>query len=366
MRRSGEWRPRLRLASANSGGAGDPPAGHYDPAARNSLDWVERPLAARFKKSGPGSEIATVERREASVPIAKGRPTPRKRGLVAPRTRDRRLSALRSPSLRGGASWNSPDASRAAGTKGAVNMGRARLRASDEVDDLGEHKHSPYQLGRMLRGVHDELGLWQRCRHKACKRARRCRGDVDRLRPPLCRRQRMAGGRHEGLRAPDCRRRRRRNGPPRRVGPATVRRRPRRRSARPSDEARDGNRSKQTTGRRRRGAQSARDVLVRAPSAANGRDRPLAAVCGQGLPQGRPLPRRRRPMPGKYGRHRHHGCARRGGRAAPAPRRARRCGSPTGTCWRCWAARSRAPPRRANEIWASPGAAMIRAGCLTS
>ncbi|MET0634053.1 MAG: hypothetical protein ABWY92_24710 [Xanthobacteraceae bacterium] len=58
-------------------------------------------------------------------------------------------------------------------------MGRARLRASDEVDDLGEHKHSPYQLGRMLRGVHDELGLWQRCRHKACKRARRCRADVD-------------------------------------------------------------------------------------------------------------------------------------------------------------------------------------------
>ena len=58
-------------------------------------------------------------------------------------------------------------------------MGRARLRASDEVDDLGEHKHSFYQIGRMLRGVHDELGLWQRCRHKACKRARRCRGDVD-------------------------------------------------------------------------------------------------------------------------------------------------------------------------------------------
>ena len=42
-----------------------------DPAARNSLYWVERPLAARFKKSGPGSEIATVERREAGVPIAK-------------------------------------------------------------------------------------------------------------------------------------------------------------------------------------------------------------------------------------------------------------------------------------------------------
>jgi hypothetical protein len=49
-------------------------------------------------------------------------------------------------------------------------------------------------------------------------------------------------------------------------------------------------------------------------------------------------------------------------------REARRagCASPTGTCWRCWAARSRAPPRRANEILASPGAAMIRAGCLTS
>ena len=58
-------------------------------------------------------------------------------------------------------------------------MGRARLRASDEVDDLGEHKHGPYQLGRMLRGVHDELGLWQRCRHKACIRARRCRGGAD-------------------------------------------------------------------------------------------------------------------------------------------------------------------------------------------
>jgi hypothetical protein len=58
-------------------------------------------------------------------------------------------------------------------------MGRARPRAGDELDDLGEHKTSPHQLGRMLRGVHDELGLWHRCRHKACKRARRCRADLD-------------------------------------------------------------------------------------------------------------------------------------------------------------------------------------------
>jgi hypothetical protein len=58
-------------------------------------------------------------------------------------------------------------------------MGRARPRASDEVDDPGEDKLGPYHRGRMLRGVHDELRLWQRCRHKACKRARRCRGDVD-------------------------------------------------------------------------------------------------------------------------------------------------------------------------------------------
>ena len=98
MRRSGEWRPRLRLAPADSGGAGDPPAGHYDPAARNSLYWVERPLVARCKKSGPGSEIATVERREAGVPIV--RDAPRLNSVVGRASQARQVcafSALRSP-----------------------------------------------------------------------------------------------------------------------------------------------------------------------------------------------------------------------------------------------------------------------------
>ena len=86
----------LWLAPADSGGAGDSPAGHYDPAARNSLHWLA--LAARFKKSGPGSEIATVERREASVPIARG--APRLASVDGRASQARQVcafSALRSP-----------------------------------------------------------------------------------------------------------------------------------------------------------------------------------------------------------------------------------------------------------------------------
>jgi len=60
-------------------------------------------------------------------------------------------------------------------------MGRARSRASDDADDADAARRQvpPYEFGRELRMVHDGLGFWRLCAHKACKRARRCRGDID-------------------------------------------------------------------------------------------------------------------------------------------------------------------------------------------
>jgi hypothetical protein len=63
--RSEVWRPAMRLVTAASGGAGQPPAGHYDPAARSSLHGLRR--KCRRRKRGPRPKTATVERREASV-----------------------------------------------------------------------------------------------------------------------------------------------------------------------------------------------------------------------------------------------------------------------------------------------------------
>jgi len=60
-------------------------------------------------------------------------------------------------------------------------MGRARSRAIDDADEADDARRRvpPHEFGQTLRTAHDGLGFWRLCTHKACKRARRCRGDID-------------------------------------------------------------------------------------------------------------------------------------------------------------------------------------------
>src|SRR4029078_11298791 len=64
-------RPRLRLASGDSGGHGAPVGRHQDRSARSSLDWdwltQSRKRRPRPRKPGPWPKIAAMERRPARV-----------------------------------------------------------------------------------------------------------------------------------------------------------------------------------------------------------------------------------------------------------------------------------------------------------
>src|SRR5437660_1501819 len=64
--RSEEWRPATAACNRRLGRHGTPPARHYDLAARSSLDGSG--ANAGEGSAGPEPKIATVERREASVP----------------------------------------------------------------------------------------------------------------------------------------------------------------------------------------------------------------------------------------------------------------------------------------------------------
>jgi hypothetical protein len=103
LRRSGEWRPAAAARNRRTREVGDP--------ARQALRPGCEVLAARIRrkcrrwKRGPRPKIATVERREASVPPLRGAPRLARRGgsRLASATKDIvRLSALRPPLVRGG------------------------------------------------------------------------------------------------------------------------------------------------------------------------------------------------------------------------------------------------------------------------
>src|ERR1700755_3103777 len=89
-RRSGEWRPAAAARNRGLGRSGTPPARHDDLAARSIAVRIRR--KCRRWKRGPRPKIATVERREASVPRHGTRRASLAR-IVASRTRDNRDSA---------------------------------------------------------------------------------------------------------------------------------------------------------------------------------------------------------------------------------------------------------------------------------
>src|SRR5215468_12164329 len=102
-RRSGEWRPAAAARNRRPREVRDP--------ARQALRPGCEELAARIRrkcrrwKRGPRPKIATVERREASVPPPWDAPRLDRRGgsRLASATNDiSRLSALRPPLVRGG------------------------------------------------------------------------------------------------------------------------------------------------------------------------------------------------------------------------------------------------------------------------
>ena len=79
-----------RLVTGASGRLWVPPAGHNDPAARSIAVRIRR--QCRRWKRGPRPKIATVERREASVP-RHGTRRASQAWIVASRKRDNRNSA---------------------------------------------------------------------------------------------------------------------------------------------------------------------------------------------------------------------------------------------------------------------------------
>src|SRR3954451_10083218 len=87
---AGEWRPAAAARSGGRGRSGTPPARHDDLAARSIAARIRR--KCRRWKRGPRPKIATVERREASVPRHGTRRASLAR-IVASRTRDNRHSA---------------------------------------------------------------------------------------------------------------------------------------------------------------------------------------------------------------------------------------------------------------------------------
>src|SRR5437667_2803765 len=96
--------PRRRLHNRRLGRHGTPPARHYDLAARSSLDGSG--ANAGEGSAGPEPKIATVERREASVPRygTQGAsigawPAALRAGPTGASQAPVRLSALRHPSL---------------------------------------------------------------------------------------------------------------------------------------------------------------------------------------------------------------------------------------------------------------------------
>src|SRR3954466_13025190 len=97
-RRSGEWRPAAAARNRGLGRSGTPPARHDDLAARSIAVRIRR--QCRRWKRGPRPKIATVERREASVPRHGTRRASlaRIKSRLANATTDIvRLSALRPP-----------------------------------------------------------------------------------------------------------------------------------------------------------------------------------------------------------------------------------------------------------------------------
>jgi hypothetical protein len=57
--------------------------------------------------------------------------------------------------------------------------GRATERASDDLEEPSGREPTAQELGALLRQCHDGFRLWRICKKKDCKRARRCRGDID-------------------------------------------------------------------------------------------------------------------------------------------------------------------------------------------
>ncbi len=76
-------RPRAGIAHLHSGGPETPPPGHYEPGARSFARGTFVRKDKPNRKRGLGDRNRRVERRKASVPIARDALlAPRKRGLL--------------------------------------------------------------------------------------------------------------------------------------------------------------------------------------------------------------------------------------------------------------------------------------------
>jgi hypothetical protein len=64
----------------------------------------------------------------------------------------------------------------AAGTRGAVNMPRAKKPATAAEELAAEDRR---KFAGFLSESHDELCLWRKCNRQPCQRTRRCRGELD-------------------------------------------------------------------------------------------------------------------------------------------------------------------------------------------
>jgi hypothetical protein len=164
--RSEVWRPAAAARNRWPREARDP--------ARQALRPGCEELAARIPEAMPETEararepkIATVERREASVPD-RGTQGASKRLVCRVSRRSAHPSIGVSEAKR-----QNPGARRAAGTKGCCLIEAARRRRADEKLAV-EERAAP-----VLREAHARLGLWRVCDNNECRRSKNCGGDVD-------------------------------------------------------------------------------------------------------------------------------------------------------------------------------------------
>src|SRR5262249_36406639 len=124
-RRSGEWRPAVAARNRRPREARDPARQALRPGCEELAALIRR--KCRRRKRGPRPKIATVERREASVPPPWDAPRLARHGTSRAETRDNRNTApCGAPLAPRGGGWNGdkqhPGAARGRGNEedGAV------------------------------------------------------------------------------------------------------------------------------------------------------------------------------------------------------------------------------------------------------
>src|SRR5579884_744246 len=198
-------RPRARLVTSHSGGLGAPVRSHYEGlpsmAGRGGDEGGPKPAGSGRPErppsppgsTGPGTEIAAVERRRARRLVSDEAPPPATAAVDAPSGAPppRAFGATRGRPANSGAARRAETITRtrSAGMKQANARTDARASADADDDPPPEDMDAcRLELARRIyRFVADRSYRWRTCPERACKRARACmtrEGRCRNLEPP--------------------------------------------------------------------------------------------------------------------------------------------------------------------------------------